>query len=77
MAERNLQLSAELCRKILKKKEEENNMYAGMIIASIFGERGRFKDCSDILNTCQEANPNNPRILYNLALTEFLKVLIN
>lgn len=49
-------------------------MYAGMIIASIFGERGRFKDCTDILNTCQEANSNNPIVLYNLALIEYLKV---
>jgi hypothetical protein len=49
-------------------------MYAGMIIAAIFGERGRFKDCTDILNTCQEANPNNPIVLYNLALIEYLKV---
>lgn len=49
-------------------------MYAGMIISAIFGERGRFKDCTDILTTCQEANPNNPKVLFNLALIEYLKV---
>lgn len=67
-------MAADLCRKVLKKPSEENNMYAGMIIAAIFGERGRFKECSEILNTCQEATPNNPKVLYNLALTEYLKV---
>jgi hypothetical protein len=56
------------------RKEEENNMYAGMMIGAIFGERGRFKDCTDILNACQEANPNNAKVLFNLALIEYFKV---
>lgn len=64
---------AECGHKILTKKEEENNMYAGMVIAAIFGERARFKDCTDILSTCQEAHPNNPKVLYNLALVEYFK----
>jgi Flp pilus assembly protein TadD len=65
---------AEICRNVLRKKEDENNMYAAMTIATIFGERGRFKEASDILNGCQEAHPNNPRVLYNLALIEYLQV---
>lgn len=52
-------------------------MYAGMMIAAIFGERGRFKDCTDILNACQEANPNNPKVLFNLALIEYFKVVFD
>jgi outer membrane protein assembly factor BamD (BamD/ComL family) len=61
------------CRELLKRPEEESNVYAAMTTAVLFAERNRNDNAEQILSRCQEANRNDPAILYNKALIEYIK----
>lgn len=56
----------------MKRKEEETNIYVGLTIAALFAEKGRFNDSIKVLNCAQEAQSNNPKVLYNLAFLNHL-----
>lgn len=58
---------------LLKRQEEETNVYAAMTTAVLFAERNRNDNAEQILSRCQEANRNDPAVLYNKALIEYIK----
>lgn len=64
--------SASCVKKVLSCKEDDRNLYAGLMCAVNFAERGRFREAIEVINVCKEAAPNNQQVLYNLAFLEYL-----
>lgn len=71
--EASLQRVAAYANKVLTRKKDSSNMYAGIATAAVLAERMTFKQATEILQLCQEANPNNSKVQYNLALLEYFK----
>jgi len=65
--------SASCVKKVLiSTRDDEKNLYAGIICAVTFAERGRRVEANDVMNICKEAAPNNKQVLFNLAFIEFI-----